>query len=115
MNMIDMIRWSSSSKEKSFILQLCLTTSRVVIANNNAKKWVSSMTSHWLAIVLANNLIPGICVTSADFLRPLFAQIFRFTHDDAIKWKHFLRHGPIVGEFTGHRWIPLTKASGAEL
>ena len=23
--------------------------------------------------------------------------------------------GPLCGEFTGHRWIPLTKASGAEL
>ena len=23
--------------------------------------------------------------------------------------------GPLWGEFTGHRWIPLTKASGAEL
>ena len=23
--------------------------------------------------------------------------------------------GPLLGEFTGHRWIPLTKASDAEL
>ena len=23
--------------------------------------------------------------------------------------------GPLCGEFTGHRWIPLTKASDAEL
>ena len=23
--------------------------------------------------------------------------------------------GPLVGEFTGHQWIPLTKASDAEL
>ena len=28
---------------------------------------------------------------------------------------HFPRYWPIVGEFTSHRWIPLTKASDAEL
>ena len=36
-------------------------------------------------------------------------------HDDVIKWKHFPLTGPLCGEFTGHRWIPLTKASDAEL
>ena len=42
----------------------------------------------------------------------LYVPIF---HDDVIKWKHFPRYWPFVGEFTGHRWIPLTKASDAEL
>ena len=36
-------------------------------------------------------------------------------HDDVIKWKHFRVTGPLCGEFTGHWWIPLTKASDAEL
>ena len=36
-------------------------------------------------------------------------------HDDVIKWKHFPRNWPFVGEFTGHRWIPHTKASDAVL
>ena len=36
-------------------------------------------------------------------------------HDDVIKWKHFPRCWPFVGEFTGHRWIPRTKASDVEL
>ena len=36
-------------------------------------------------------------------------------HYDVIKWKHFPRHCPLCGEFTGHRWIPLTKGSDAEL
>ena len=36
-------------------------------------------------------------------------------HDDVIKWKHFHVIGPLFGEFTGHQWIPLTKASDAEL
>ena len=38
-------------------------------------------------------------------------------HDDAIKWNFFRVTGPLCGEFTGHQWmwIPLTKASDAEL
>ena len=36
-------------------------------------------------------------------------------HDDVIKWKHFSRYWPLCGEFTGHRWIPSTKANDAEL
>ena len=35
--------------------------------------------------------------------------------DDLMKWKHFLCYWPLCGEFTDHRWIPLTKASDAEL
>ena len=36
-------------------------------------------------------------------------------HDDVIKWKHFRVTSHLCGEFTGHRWIPCTKASNAEL
>ena len=36
-------------------------------------------------------------------------------HDDVIKWKHFPRYWPFVREPTGHRWIPMTKASDVEL
>ena len=36
-------------------------------------------------------------------------------HDDDIKWNQFLRYWPCVREPTGHRWIPLTKTSDAEL
>ena len=35
--------------------------------------------------------------------------------DDVIKWKRFPRYWPFVRETTGHRWIPITKASDAEL
>ena len=35
--------------------------------------------------------------------------------DVVIKWKHFRVTGPLCGEFIGHWWIPLTKASGVEL
>ena len=30
-------------------------------------------------------------------------------HDDVIKWKQFRVTGLLCGEFTGHRWIPITK------
>ena len=36
-------------------------------------------------------------------------------HDDVIKWKNFPLTCPVCGELTGHRWIPHTKASDAEL
>ena len=38
-----------------------------------------------------------------------------FHHDGVIKWKHFPRYWPFFRVFIGHRWIPLTKASDAEL
>ena len=37
-------------------------------------------------------------------------------YDDVIKWKYMFRiTGPLCWKFTGHRWIPFTKASDAEL
>ena len=38
-----------------------------------------------------------------------------FNHDDVIQWKHLRVTGHLWGESTGHRWIPVTKASDAEL
>ena len=38
-----------------------------------------------------------------------------FLHDDIIKYKYFLVTDPLSGEFTGHHWILLTKASDVEL
>ena len=34
-------------------------------------------------------------------------------HDDVIRWNIFRVTGPLCGEFTGHRWIPRTKANDA--
>ena len=42
-------------------------------------------------------------------------QKYTWSHDDVIKCKHFPRCWYLRGEFTGHRWIPHTKASDAEL
>ena len=36
-------------------------------------------------------------------------------HDDVIKWNIFRITGHLCREFTGHRWIPSTKASDVEL
>ena len=36
-------------------------------------------------------------------------------HEDVMKWKYFRVTGLLWGESTGHRWIPLTKASDHEL
>ena len=38
-----------------------------------------------------------------------------YIRDDVINGNIFRVTGPLWGEFTGHRWIPRTKASGAEI
>ena len=52
--------------------------------------------------VQANGLMPGPCTDN-------------ILHDDIIKWKKIRVTGPLWGESTGYRWMPLTKASDAEL
>ena len=47
--------------------------------------------------------------------RKAITKTARHRHDDVIKWKHFRVTGLLCGEFTGHRWIPITMASDAEL
>ena len=37
------------------------------------------------------------------FLFKILSDIYP-THDDVIKWKHFLHHWPLCREFTSHRW-----------
>ena len=55
------------------------------------------------------------------FLWPLMYQSFfsrvsfELSHDDFIKWNYFPLYWPFARGIQGHRWIPLTKASDAEL
>ena len=42
-------------------------------------------------------------------------KLWYIKHDDVIKWNIFRVTGHLRGEFTGHRWIPSTKASDVEL
>ena len=37
-----------------------------------------------------------------------------FYHDDVIKWKFFRVTDPLCGEFTGHRWTPLSTGSNGD-
>ena len=57
-----------------------------------------------------------LCKVSAILLRSRFWIIVQMSwHDDVIKWKHFPHYWPFVRGIPGHRWIPHTKASDAEL
>ena len=69
--------------------------------------------------VLPRHLV--CCSVNPDFISSdgirgdkIFTDVI-LMHDDVIKWKHSTRYWPLCGEFTGHRWIPHTKASDAEL
>ena len=60
--------------------------------------------------------------TTADFRMPDLQMSRRdwntwhkYLHCDVIKWKYFRVTGPLWGDTTGDRWIPLTEASVAEL
>ena len=65
--------------------------------------------------------IAHICVISKQYQRLCLLQNFSYTH---VPHRHdtgnmheniFCVTGPLCGEFTGHLWIPRTKASDAEL
>ena len=54
-------------------------------------------------------------VVSVFFFSQRYHWIYQAFHDDVIKWKHFHVTGLLWRKYTGHRWIPITKASNAEL
>ena len=94
------------------------TNEGIVQSRDNFKTKVSSDRE---IIVCINSAFTGISIwltstwdekitVNTEYNQPVLI------HDDVIKWKHFPRYtGPLCGEFTGPRWIPLTKASDAEL
>ena len=61
--------------------------------------------------------IVHVRVSSASCCMTSILCVIYFVHDDVIKWKLYPCYWPFVlcGEFTGHRWIPRTKTSDAEL
>ena len=61
------------------------------------------------------NSTPFHLISSHHLISAHFISCRLISHYDVIKWKHFPRYWPLWGEFTGDRWIPLTKASDAEL
>ena len=68
-------------------------------------------------IQLLHCIVSEYCLTwSKHMSRNGFGPVcVAYIHDDGIKWNHFRVTGPLWAKFTGHRWIPLTKASNAEL
>ena len=75
---------------------------------------------HWASkysILLAGGVYQGIWFALCCSVVVVWClSILPIFYDDVIKWKHFPHYWPFVrGIFTGHRWIPRTKASGAEL
>ena len=82
-------------------------------AVNRSSQWMAALgplvAHHRMAIgQLWSNLIQYIFVD-------IWVASTRISHDDVIKGKQFPRYWPFVRGTTGHRWIRLTKASGAEL
>ena len=55
------------------------------------------------------------CYVTSILKKGVFHSNALTTHNGVIKRKHFRVTGHLCGEFTGHRPIPLTKASDAEL
>ena len=85
------------------------------------KKINSKMASAKMAIILSRRgeLTLSVWVLNrSGLIRPhplCHPTLSIHDHDDVMKWNHFPRYWPFVGEFTGPRWIPLTTASDAEL
>ena len=93
----------------SLLTHICVTRSQWV-------KW-SWYRMVQVDIVVADGLAtqrvgPEIATTWSSALLPLWKST---KHDDVIKWKHFPRYWPFVRGIHWSRWIPLTKASDAEL
>ena len=57
----------------------------------------------------------GFSVISVEKIVNDMKRLNYYLHECVIKWKHFPRNWPFVAGTTGHRWIPLTKVSDAEL
>ena len=87
----------------------------------NAVKWIITASSKALLLFMYikiytdcwdKTILPSFCLNDISYT---YQAPYLHSHDDVIKWKHFHVTGPLCGEFTGHRWIPLTKTSDAEL
>ena len=66
-------------------------------------------------LLCGDSPIPGEFPSQRPVTRSFDLLHVCLAHDDVIKWRHFPRYWPFVRGFTDPRWIPLTKASDAEL
>ena len=76
-----------------------------------------AISQHWLRWKIDASQATSHCVNQCFFS---YWRVYAWLgldelHDDVIKWNIFCVTGHMCGEFIGHRWIPHTKASDAEL
>ena len=110
-----------SYQESSRILQFSIQEYAIVMFNQyfhllrielkfkiksfSPSQWKSTFSSTWISPLLLPIVLLWWCII-------LGISIFMMTSSNG---NIFRVTGPLCGEFTGHRWIPLTKPSDAEL
>ena len=89
-----------------------VTRFKCVLWRRTMHEWV--MNNHYQMWIAQGRCINMIRTPSKQW--GVFDNVYiLISNDDIIKWEHFPRYWPLWGEFTGPQWIPLTKASDAEL
>ena len=85
-----------------------------MVAFNTLGQWRISSSSYnnWSATELRLYYWFAAIVTLIRVISIWINTVYFQIHDDVIKWKHLPRL--LCGEFTGHRWIPRTRASDEE-
>ena len=101
-------RWVESSLLVQ-VMSWCLFSSTI----NYTSDELLSRHRRWANISNLNQ------ITNIFYQKFAFESVISQTSDilsgPETKWKHFCVTVPLWGECTGHRWIPLTKASDAEV
>ena len=106
-------------------ISIYFTVCKVVIAGQYSSCWGTpdKQTAHdgcwWTSTCLAPGHQQPSCRGNCDYNLTLFMLCnihialhpSNNVHDEVIKRKHFPCYWPLWVESTGHRWIPLTKAS----
>ena len=92
---------TTEGRNSSFVAQCILGHTMVLFVNQILLYFLEYFIS--ISHIVTNDIKSRIKWVVPDFMMTSSNEnIFRVT-------------GPLYGEFTGHRWIPLTKASDAEL
>ena len=109
---VDMM--TSSMETFSELLALCEENSPVIHCGDN-RLTLTDLHSfkHTCGLLIAIHPTEN-CGTYYKVTK-LWHLMLQCWHDDVINGNIFRVTSPLWGEFTGHRWIPLTKAIDAEL
>ena len=98
----------------------CNAEGLVMTPGNICAKWVQKHSfQKKCSFVVRSKFIWKLCLWWIRMAVFMFIETpidgFAQFGDDVIKLKHFRVTGPLCGEVTGRRWIPLTKAGDAGL